>query len=447
MCADSVRNAADMSKTEVVIVGAGITGMYAAWKLAEDDGYHVTLIEARDRLGGMSSWDTIGDYYCDRYYHVLLSRDTETLNLVSELGLSDSLFWKTTKSGFFGRGRLVSLSSAFDFLSFPFLTFLQKIRLAFGIIFTSRISNAEKLEKQYVRAWLTRVFGRRVYERIWDPLLRSKLGNGREETSAAFMWATIRRLYGARSDSASRQEKMGHLEGGYRRILESWERQLTDKGVILRKDEPVVKVNSAEKNVLTHKAHYSYDKLLITTASAVALEILSHEFPAGPYRTFMEGQKYLGVVCIRLLLKRSLSPYYVINLLDESLPFTGIIESTHVIGTDQLGGFHLAYLPHYSVEEEDFSDMDQEKITSEYLEALMKVFPDLTMEDIVSSSLSFERYVQPLYTLDYGNRIPSFATPVQDVFLANTSMIRNAVLNNNAAIELSSAAVQALKEG
>lgn len=450
MCVDYVRKFIEMSKTyktKVVIVGAGIIGMAAAWRLAEDDNYHVTLIEARDRLGGMSTWDTIGDYYCDRYYHVLLSRDCETLNLLSELGFSDSLFWKTTKSGFYGQGRLVSLSSAFDFLSFPFLTLLQKMRLAFGIILTSRIRTAGKLEKQYVRVWMMKVFGRRVYERIWDPLLRSKLGNGRDETSASFMWATIRRLYGARSDSVSRQEKMGHIDGGYQKILETWERQLGKRGVVIIKGEPVVSVKSKEKKLFTEKDHYSFDKFLITTPSPVALDILFPDLPTGSYRSFMEGQKYLGVACLRLLLKKSLSPYYVINLLDETLPFTGIIESTNVIGTDQTGGYHLVYLPHYSVEEKYFSGMNQDIITQEFLGALMKVFPDLKVEDIISSSISVERYIQPLYTLDYGNKIPFFETPIKDVFLANTSMIRNAVLNNNAAIELANAAVQSMKAG
>ncbi len=436
-----------MTYTKVVIIGGGIIGLRAAWELSKLPGYRITVIESRDKIGGMSTSDVIGGYACDRYYHVIVSRDSETIRLVSELGLEEELFMKTTKSGFFGEGRLVSLSGALDFLTFPFLTLFQKFRLGLGIFLTSKIKNGSNLEKQYVRSWMTRMFGRRVYERIWDPLLRSKLGNGKEETSASFMWATIRRLYGARSETASKQEKMGHVSGGYARILAEWERRLSDMGVQIITGEEAKSVRPEEHRIHTNSGSISYDKLLLTTPSPVILDLLGDTFPDGLYRCFLEGQKYLGVLCLRLLLRGSLSPYYVINLLDESLPFTGIIESTNVLGSGQFGGKHLVYLPRYTIEEEDFSSLDGEKLTGEFIEALRKVFPDLHDEDILAYSLSIERYIQPLYTLDYGNRIPSCATPVPDVFMANTSMIKNATLNNNAAMELALRAVEEITGG
>lgn len=436
-----------MEYKKVLIIGGGITGLRAAWELSKRPEYRITVIESRERIGGMSTYDQISDYFCDRYYHVIVSRDSETIRLVSELGLEEKLFWKTTKSGFFGEGRLVSLSGALDFLTFPFLTPLQKLRLGLGIFLTSKIKTGNKLEKQYVRSWMTRMFGRRVYEKIWDPLLRSKLGSGKEETSASFMWATIRRLYGARSDSASKQEKMGHISGGYHHILKEWKQQLISRGVEIHTSETAKIIQPEDHLVKTDTASYSYDKLLLTTPSPVILNLLDNALPAGAYKSFLEDQKYLGVVCLRLLLKRSLSPYYVINLLDETLPFTGIIESTNVLGIEQFGNNHLVYLPHYTIEAVDFSALDEEKITREYLEALRTVFPELSDEDILAHSLSVERHIQPLYTLDYGNRIPTCAMPIPDVFMANTSMIKNATLNNNAAMELALQAVEEITGG
>ena len=44
---------------DVVIVGAGSAGLYAA-KTLIDDGYHVLLIEATDRMGGRVYSNTLG---------------------------------------------------------------------------------------------------------------------------------------------------------------------------------------------------------------------------------------------------------------------------------------------------------------------------------------------------------------------------------------------------
>ena len=49
-----------------------------------------------------------------------------------------------------------------------------------------------------VEEWLTAWSGRRTFERFWLPLLRAKLGESYRESSAAFIWATIQRLYAAR---------------------------------------------------------------------------------------------------------------------------------------------------------------------------------------------------------------------------------------------------------
>ena len=175
-----------------------MTGISAALRLGQEPNLEVTLIEKADHLGGLSDYFSWGPVTWDRFYHVVLSTDEVLIGFLSDLGLEKNLRFTETKSGFFGDGRLVSLSSNSDFLRFPFLSLWQKCRLALGVLYSASFKDGSRLDQLYVRQWLTSVFGRRVYEQIWDPLLRSKLGSAREETSAAFIWATIRRLYGAR---------------------------------------------------------------------------------------------------------------------------------------------------------------------------------------------------------------------------------------------------------
>ena len=198
-----------------------MTGIAAAMRLAESDRYEVTLFEKAEKLGGLSSCYTWEDITWDRFYHVVLSTDNVMLDFLNELKLKDQLFWTETRSGFYGYGRLVSMSSTLDFIRFPFMSMWQKLRMVIGLLYSSSIKDPSRLDKIYVREWLTSVFGRRVYENIWEPLLRSKLGDAREKTSAAFIWATINRLYGARGSGGSKKERMGHVSGGYATILKA----------------------------------------------------------------------------------------------------------------------------------------------------------------------------------------------------------------------------------
>ena len=133
--------------------------------------------------------------------------------------------WVETKTGFYTDGKLFSMSSSLEFLRFPPLGFISKARLAATIFYASRITNWRPLEHIPVADWLRRWSGSKTFEKIWLPLLRSKLGESYRKTSAAFIWATIQRMYAARR-SGLKKEMFGYVPGGYGRILEAFHKHL-----------------------------------------------------------------------------------------------------------------------------------------------------------------------------------------------------------------------------
>jgi protoporphyrinogen oxidase len=392
---------------------------------------------------------------------VILSTDLHLLDFIKELGLQDELFWCETKSGFYGDGKLVSMSSTLDFVTFPFMSLWQKFRLALGILYSARIKDPSKLDRIYVRQWLTMVFGRRIYENIWDPLLRSKLGDARQRTSAAFIWATITRLYGAR-ESGSKREKMGHVHGGYLTILKAAESKLNELGVQVFTGSAVSAVknqtNSPDSTsgitvgskcsrepigVVTSKGTLKFDRVLLTVDCPSALWMID-SVNDHPYWDQLREVEYLSVVCVLLILERKLSPYYVINLLDKNLPFTGIIEATNVVSPEEIGDKHLVYLPKYMPADDPMNSWDDHRITEIFLKNLRKVFPDLRDKEILHRQIFRERYVQPLQELNFLERTRDFRTPLPGVYLVNTSMIYNSTLNNNAVVALAKGAADTI---
>lgn len=432
---------------QIAIIGGGMMGITVAREIARRDKAEVVLFEAEDHLGGLSSPYTWNGVTWDRFYHVILSTDTEMLEEVRALGLENELFFRETKSGFFGDGRLVSMSGLADFLRFPFLSLWQKFRLGVGILLSTRIGDADKLDRIYVREWLTRMFGRRVYEQIWDPLLRSKLGSAREHTSAAFIWATIRRLYGAREGN-SKVERMGHVHGGYQRILDEERKALEAAGVSVRLSEPVREVrrqgNEAGLIVETAAVTQHFDRVVATVpANEIVRMVRADAKPpsesASPEQSYWDhlgSVTYLGVVCVFLMLRRSLSPYYVINLLDKSLPFTGVIEATNVVPSAEVRNYHLVYLPKYAVGDDPIWGRTDEDVQAEFLAGLRRMFADLSPDDVLHAAVFRRRHVQPLQDVDYLRRRVGHRTPLEGFYVTNTSMIYNSTLNNNAVIRL-----------
>ncbi|MGB5014677.1 MAG: FAD-dependent oxidoreductase, partial [Pyrinomonadaceae bacterium] len=221
----------------IAIVGSGFLGLTLALRLAER-GDTVTLLESAGEIGGLASAWEIGDVTWDRHYHVTLASDANTRKIVEELGLGNDFNWVETKTGFYTDGELVSMSDTMEFLRFPPLGLISKLRLGATIFFASRLRDWKALEKIPVENWLTKLSGKRTFEKIWKPLLKAKLGEAYKDVSAAFIWATIQRMYAARN-SGLKKEMFGYVRGGYARVLERFGEVLTEKGVEIRLNSKV----------------------------------------------------------------------------------------------------------------------------------------------------------------------------------------------------------------
>jgi protoporphyrinogen oxidase len=426
------------------IVGGGILGMTLALRLRRG-GHHVTLLEAADRLGGLASPWRLGDVVWDRHYHVTLLSDGHLRSLLAELGLETEMEWATTRTGFYVDGRLVSLSSSLDFLRFPPLGLVDKARLAATILHASRIRDWRDLERIPVEEWLRKWSGDRTFERIWLPLLRSKLGESYRETSAAFIWATIARMYQARRTGLKR-EMFGYVRGGYARVLARYSDVLASEGVEIRLQTPTRRVGPGEgRGVLVESAdgqRQRFDQAVLTVPAPLAGR-LCPDLPEEE-RSRLAGVRYQGIVCASLLLRKPLSPYYVTNITESWVPFTAVIEMSAVVDRRHLGGHALVYLPKYVAPDDPLFECSDEEIRTRFLEALGRMHPEFARDDVLCFQVSRVRNVFPLTTLDYSDRLPPLATSIPGLHTVSSAHILNGTLNVNETVRLAESAAAGL---
>src|SRR5215831_15693290 len=227
------------------IVGGGMMGMTLAHRLSQQ-GHKVTLFEAASELGGLVSPWKMNDVEWDKFYHVILLSDSYTRNILKEIGIEDKIEWVETKTGFYINGKLYSMSDTIEFLKFPTLNLIDKFRLGLTILVASRIKDFKRLEKEPVTKWLKKWSGKRTFNKIWLPLLRAKLGESYQRTSAVFIWATIQRLYGARR-SGLKKEMFGYVPGGYKQVIKKFKQQLLSEGVEIKTNCAVKEIKSFDK--------------------------------------------------------------------------------------------------------------------------------------------------------------------------------------------------------
>lgn len=424
---------------QVAIVGGGMLGMTLALRLSSE-GHRVTLIEAAPATGGLASPQSIGGHRWDRFYHVILLSDANLRGLLAELELAHLLRWKTTRTGFFVDGHLYSLSDSVEFLAFPPLSLADKLRLAFTILYASRIRDWRRLEEIPVADWLARLSGRRTLERIWLPLLKSKLGENYRIASASFIWAIIARLYAARR-SGLKREMFGYVEGGYDTILTHFRQRLDAIGVETLCGAPVVEVtnelDSAEVRY-ADGATRRFDDVILTVPCPQVAELCPQLTSAE--RARLGRVVYQGIACASMLLTRPLARYYVTNIVDDWVPFTAVVEMTTLIDPSRVGGHALVYLPRYLAQDDPFWKRSDDEIRAEFVDALARMYPEFRPEHVVAFQVARVRSVLAVSTLHYSERaLPPLRTSLAHVHVVNSAQIANGTLNVNETVGLANA--------
>ena len=281
---------------------------------------------------------------------------------------------------------------------------------------------------------------------MWRPLLRAKLGECWKDTSAAFIWATIARMYAARR-SGLKKEMFGYVRGGYDTVLTAFESKLRETGVEIQCEAPIRQIHSVSGRVVveTDRNEQIFDRVVSTLPSPVlsqALPELNDE-----QRQLHDGIRYHGIICASVLLKKPISHYYVTNITDDDCPFTAVIEMTALVDPEQLGGNNLIYLPKYVTPDDPTFEKSDEEIEEEFIAALDRMYPHFSRDHVKAFRLSRVRHVFALPTLNYSERVPSIETNVPNVYAVNSAHIVNGTLNVNETVNLGNEFADAVLSG
>ena len=391
----------------VGVVGAGLLGLTTAYRLAKD-GVPVRVYEASERVGGLAGTSPLAGIEVDRYYHAVTLTDQRVIDLATELGLGDAIRWRPLGVGFFHDGALASMTTPRELLRFPGLSAADRARLVAFVARCRLISDQAKLDDEPIEPWTRRLSGDGLWERLWRPLLDSKFDGRFDDLPATYLWSRMRRTAGTRDRSG--REVMGWVRGGHQALADALCAAIRENGGEVLTGEPVRSILSTAgraQGVVVADGFRPHDWVVSTLLRPHLSPMLGADLQAA---LPPDQCRYLGVVCVVARVRRSVSPYYALNITDRSVPLTSIVETTHVVDPEQVGG-HLLYVPRYVSPDSPELARPSSELAREYLAQVQRVFPAFDPKrDVMASQVARAQFAEPIHRAGVADRLPGFIT-------------------------------------
>jgi protoporphyrinogen oxidase len=408
------------------IIGGGIAGLTAAYKLSEK-GHKVTLFEKEAYLGGQVATFEVEGERLERFYHHIFTSDVDIIQLVDELGLSEKLLWLDSKVGFFHGERIYDFVTPMDLLRFSPVGLTDRVRMGIISLYLRRHKNWHSFEKTTAREWLIRYGGRRNYDVVWGPLLRGKFGTSSDEVGMVWFWGKIHLRFASRSKGMG-QERLGYLKGSFGHLIDVIAQRILAAGGTIHRNSPVSRIVMEQGKAAGMEVSqdgsagfHPFEAIIATVPSLIFLDLVPQL--AGDYAAKLKKTRYQAAVCLVIILKKSLSHIYWMNISDSSAPFLAAIEHTNLIDSSIYGGKHILYLSNYLSKDSSLYRASADELLAVYLPHLKRINPEFDPNWIDSYHRFSDDAGQPIVTTNYSQQIPEHRTPIAGLYLANTTQI------------------------
>ncbi len=425
-----------MKDLKIGIIGAGATGLAAAWDFARA-GHQVTIYEAADRVGGLAAGfkDPNWDWTLEKFYHHWFANDSDILALAEEMGRRENIIFPRPKTSYWLNGAPVRSEISPSALFLP-LSLVSTLRMGLAGMLIKLSPWWQPFERVTADDWLRRWMGPEAYEKFFKPLLIGKFAEQYDQVPMSFMWARI----------VKRTLKLGTYTGGFQAFLDELARQLRELGVRIQLETRVERIDQrAGRPALCSGGEWqSFDRLLSTTSPQLLLR-LAPELADTAYGRQVATLKSIGGLCVVLALKKPLLPddTYWLNLpattADKSksdFPFLALVEHTNYISREHYGGDHIIYCGDYVPQTHEYFQLEEEQLVERFLPALRRVNPAFQRDWLRKWWVWRAPYAQPVPTLNHSRNIPAIKTPLPGLYWASMSQVYPWDRGTNYAVEI-----------
>lgn len=414
----------------IAIIGAGFTGLSASFRLSKRQ-HKVTLFEKDPSPGGLAigyqekNWK----WTLEKHYHHWFTNDSSVLNLAKEI--NHKVFIKRPITSVYVDSILYRLDSPKNVLLFPKLPLIDRLRMATTLGLLRYNPIWKPLEKLHTDTFLKKTMGRKAYEMLWEPQLSNKFGEYVSDISLAWFWARIRK----------RTSSLAYPDGGFLNFANHLINVLNNRSCDILFNTEILKLESQKEKILVSFRQKSavetvaFDRVIVTLPSFLFVKI-AWQLPES-YKQSLLNLKGIGAVNMVLRLKKKFFPNntYWLSICDKTSPIMAIVEHTNFMDKKYYNNEHIVYVGNYVPQTHSYFLLDKKSLFDIYNPYLKKINP-FYLDSLIGYEVFKAPFAQPIIPTNYSKILPSFETPLKNVYLANIQQVYPWDRGTNYAVEL-----------
>ena len=394
---------------QIAVIGAGFTGLTAAYELCKR-GHNVTVYEAEPVAGGLSSGFSVErwEWTPDRFYRHIFAGDAEILNLARELRIP--VEFSQPKTSVWVNGSPYVYDNPMGVARYPNLPLVTNLRIGLVVAYLKYlVRDGTRLEGVTAHRWMRRAMGKRGYEEIWEPMLRGKFKKDFNKVNMAWFWARL----------SARTPRLGYVAGGFQTLIDALADAIRQEHGQIHLGAQVSQIARAQERMavmLTRGTCVTYDRVLTTTSPRILGEMVVNLPPA--YKEDLVKLRSTSSVALILALRRSIltDGTYWLNLPmgpgPDQFPCLSMVEHTNYQASDHYGGDVILYMGDYVETDAPQMHASVQELYALYRPALLKVRPDFEDRWVKDMWAFRATYAQPVPEVDHSARVPQAEEPI-----------------------------------
>lgn len=417
----------------VAIIGAGFTGLAAAWDLRQA-GHEVVVFEAGDQPGGLATcfqaegWDWPLEYH----YHHIFTSDKDMLDWLQELNLEDQAFFQSVKTSMRYQDQQFRLDSPISLLQCPVLSWPAKLRVAATLAYFRFLPVWQQLEKTTTERFLTKWMGQEGYKVLWQPLMEDKFGRFAKKVNAAWFWARIH----------VRSPQLGYFKGGFGKLAEKCAEAVEKVGVNVELGRPVKSIKwdgdgwrVSVQQVDAELRHEDFDIVLVTMPAPVLTKIV----PDLPAEFVKKINRLEGLAATTLVFELDqpffLDQTYWLNVNELHFPFVAVVEHTNLIDSQHYGGKTIVYVAKYLEQSNPVYKMSSQELLDKYQPYLDQLSPGFA-QHVTRHWVWRAPFAQPVVGINHSQHVPKMTTPLPGLYWASMQHVYPYDRGTNFAVQI-----------